>query len=404
MDTFTQLVRPDSTPNEPGIFLTFSGLDDSPRIYSLRSEREHFLVLDILYLWTNFGIDVWLYFVMALTICSILFLMITSLLSATSINELVNGFLQSFWNYFMLSVDMAPTTVSPFLSATILWTCVVFTMFYALHMVLMGTLSTDLTAPITKRSIETLSDLLYDTEFNETQPVIFRQMNMFSVLRNSRLGTQEHALFQKVMANETYNVKVMNMGRQEEAMELGRSMIEDVISGTIAIVENSNFITTGLIYGACYVYPELIRRIKPSQEVFSQSILSGLMSKKTPTEVRAFLQYRLTVFCEMGLVKGSSQTLTKQVLTSVAHLPITTPGQICADKFSLAYRSILDLPWLPFTLAPFKRLIRICLGFIVFATIVLIIEKILHFQRMRKHRRNVTILKVKCRKNRLQTK
>ena len=82
------------------------------------------------------------------------------------------------------------------------------------------------------------------------------------------------------MANETYNVKVTNMGRQEEAMELVRSTIEDVVSGTVAIVENSNFITTGLIKGACYVYPELIRRIKPRQEVFAQSILSGIGVQK----------------------------------------------------------------------------------------------------------------------------
>lgn len=137
---------------------------------------------------------------------------------------------------------MAPTAVSPFLSATILWTFIVFIMFYALHMVLMGTLSTDLTVPITKRSIETLSDLLYETEFNEMQPVIFRRMNIFSVPRKSRIGRQEHALFQKVMANEMYDVKVMNMVRQEEAMELVRSMIEDAASGTISILKNSNSI------------------------------------------------------------------------------------------------------------------------------------------------------------------
>ena len=36
VDIFTQFVRPDSTPCEPGIFMTFFEIDDSPRIYSLR--------------------------------------------------------------------------------------------------------------------------------------------------------------------------------------------------------------------------------------------------------------------------------------------------------------------------------------------------------------------------------
>ena len=72
-DTFIQFVRPDSTPCEPGVLLTFSELDDSPRIYSVRQTSNKYDVRDILYLWTNFDDDVWFYFLYGLVISSVVF-------------------------------------------------------------------------------------------------------------------------------------------------------------------------------------------------------------------------------------------------------------------------------------------------------------------------------------------
>lgn len=57
-NSFLQFVRPDSTPCEPGYFITFSELDDSPKIYSVRPASKEIGVHDILYLWTNFDADV----------------------------------------------------------------------------------------------------------------------------------------------------------------------------------------------------------------------------------------------------------------------------------------------------------------------------------------------------------
>lgn len=116
--------------------------------------------------------------------------------------------------------------------------------------------------------------------------------------------------------------------------------------------------------------------IKPSSEVFAQSMISNLLSKETPPEARALYQHRVTGLCEFGLMKGTCQTVAKNILKIVG-LTISTKGQICADKFSLSYKRELDLPWLPFTLEPFKRLIRLCLGSIAFALMVLVVGKVL---------------------------
>ena len=103
---------------------------------------------------------------------------------------------------------------------------------------------------------------------------------MYSVLKNSRIGTPEHELFEKIVKNESYNVKVADMGRQEEIFQLGTGLLRDVVTGKIVIIENSNIVTMSFTYGACYVHPELVERIKPSREVFAQSMMSSFVIKR----------------------------------------------------------------------------------------------------------------------------
>ena len=50
VDCMTQFVRSDSTPFEPGFFLTFSSFYDEPRIHSMKPQRIAPKTLDILYL------------------------------------------------------------------------------------------------------------------------------------------------------------------------------------------------------------------------------------------------------------------------------------------------------------------------------------------------------------------
>lgn len=56
-------------------------------------------------------------------------------------------------------------------------------------------------------------------------------------------------------------LREIDMVDRQEAVESVRGRIEEIVSGTIVIVENSKYVTNGLVYGACYVCPELIWRI-----------------------------------------------------------------------------------------------------------------------------------------------
>lgn len=381
-DTFTQFVRPDSTPCEPGVFLTFSELDDSPRIYSVRQTTNKTEVRDILYLWTNFDDDVWFYFLDGLIICSVVFAFIPIVMQRRArmkwklkaqIKSMVGIFIGSMWNYFMLSVDMAATMIMPYKSAMILWTTIVIIFFYAFHMVLMGTLSTDLTVPVTLRTIESLKDLLYDPEFNDTQPIIFKQMNMYSVLKNSRNGTDAKVLFEKIRQNES-SVVTVDAKNMQGSIATILGLIEKAVDGEVALIENSQIVDLALIHLACYFNPDLISKIKPANDIISQSMMSLLVSKETPKSVRKFLQYKLVTASELSLMRATISSKGKTMLTTVAQLQITTNGLICGEKFDRTFWHELDLPWDPFPLQPFVRLIQICLGFMVFGFTILVVE------------------------------
>lgn len=121
----------------------------------------------------------------------------------------------------------------------------------------------------------------------------------------------------------------------------------------------------------------MVSQIKPANDIISQSILSGLLSKHTPHSVRKLLQYQTMIIAEASLGKARFQHMMKAMLT-MASVEMSTQGIICSEKFEKKFRYELHLPWGPFTLDPFKRLIRICLAIVFLAFIVLIIEYSYH--------------------------
>ena len=124
----------------------------------------------------------------------------------------------------------------------------------------MGTLSTDLTVPIIKRSIETLNDSLYDSEFDNIEPVISNQLNMYSVLKNSRNGNNEHVLYERIKSNEGLHTMGSYMTRS--AGEIFSKLLSDLASGPIAVIENSHSISFYLRDIECYVDTDVRSRVQ----------------------------------------------------------------------------------------------------------------------------------------------
>ena len=373
--------------------MTFTELDDSPRVFSMKPGSNYSEVLDILYLWANFSQDSWIYLVIALILAAILFQFIVYALSRShSVQDIVNGFFHSFWDFFQLFVDLAPSSVFDFGSAVVLWTSICVSMLYAIHMILMSTLSTDLTVAIVPPSIDSLQELLYDPQFKEIKPVILRQMNMYSTLSHSRNGTDERVLFERLVATENVSIKAVDKDDPRGSLQTVLGILKEASKGQIAIIENSEFVNMYITHGLCYIDPETMAKLKAAKDIVSQSILSVLISKQTPPSVRRFIEYKLLTSCEGGLLQGAAQTLACPMLEKMASIPTSVNGTICSEKFSGVYRNQLDLPWEPMNLEPFKRLLRMLLGWIAFAGFLLVIEHVYH--RMDK-RSKVTVIKPK---------
>ena len=375
MDSFIQAVRPDSTPCEPGIFSPISDMDDSPRVFSSKRESDKIDVQDVLDTLQNFNSETWFFLLFCSLLCSALFRYIDRALSRPRLSphDVVEGFVTSFWNYFQLFVDVAPSTVSTFMSASVLWTSICVAMFYGSHLVLMSTLSTDLMVPFIPRSIESLSDLLYDPEFHETKPVISRQMNMLSVLKQSPPGTDARVLLDRIMQDERTSIRTVDMKNGGSVIQQLGNGFEEAVQGRIAIIENSGIITQYAKCMACYMNPELTSKMYPAKDIILQSASVTLFSKQTPLQVRRLVQHKVTLAAEAGLFQQLFKHLSMIVKESMNILK-STEGMICVEKFDKVFFATLDLDWKALPMDPFWRLTFISLGIILIALIVLLIE------------------------------
>lgn len=154
----------------------------------------------------------------------------------------------------MLGVDLAPTSTGKGISTAVLWTSIVIAFFYAFHIILLSTLSTDLMILTIKPTIETLHDLLYDSSFNVT-PMIIRNLNMYSVLSRTMIGTDENILFNRLLNNDTGQIIVCdpNFENISSLMNVLKYIFDRVQMGYVALVENSHYFML-LSHMLCYIY------------------------------------------------------------------------------------------------------------------------------------------------------
>lgn len=280
--TMLQFVRPDSTPFEPGIFVTSTMFADAPRIYSMRPQRLSSETVDILYLWTNFSLEIWMYLISILTLTTILFLLLNHTFIPTE-SPIRYVMYQSFywpWKYFQISVRifdfMHDTSV---LSLSVLMTSIAMAPYYGYHLILMNTLSSDLTVPVATRSIESLHDLLYKPQFQNVTPVIVRTLNMLNLLSNARNGTDEYVLYKRIIADSNNTIVDFDYSNIDPGYIIGKLMklIRDVANGLSVIIENSYYISIVIKRGGCFFDPGNSSLILGTNEVISPSSLLILL-------------------------------------------------------------------------------------------------------------------------------
>ena len=142
-----------------GHFITFSGFYDAPKIYSHQTNCDSFRLEDILYFLNGYDSNIWLYLFHCLILFTIIFYTIAKMVQISiKFHSFIRYIFEYLWNYFMLSVDVAPTSTGGSFPTSILWTSIVTAFFYAFHIVLMSRVSTDLMVLAIKPTIQTLAD------------------------------------------------------------------------------------------------------------------------------------------------------------------------------------------------------------------------------------------------------
>lgn len=370
-DSSNILIRTDSTPFEPGYFVTFTGMSDTPRIYGKASVRISSETHDILYLWTNFETVFWLYFFIALNICTAIFLMREHVASKSSLilfKRLGKNYLKWNWRYFLLFWDADGYPFPTNSPAIILFFSIVLAMFYGIQMVLMNTLSSDLVVSTSTREIESLRDLLYDPAFQTVTPFISDYYNMYNVLHSSRPNTDESMLF-KVLTERGIIIR--------KASDFEESII-DVAEGRKVLIENSEAISMAGRHYWCNKYPKVWNMIVVSKEPISPSPYSYLISKKFDRNIRVLLEYRIQTVGELGILQGTVEPYIQNLYEQYFGVPEDmSQTLICEQKWKGERQEDLDLPWEPFRLTPFHRLIIMCFWIIATAMVVLVLETVL---------------------------
>lgn len=380
-NTFIQTVRTDSTPNKPGIFVPFPGMHDSPKIYSQKPKVETFIFSDVLYLWTNFTIETWYYFLISFITSSLLFLFFRILLGEKidKVSKMITSCFNYYWNYFMLFVGHSPTTIDSYQSSNILWTFITLAIFYGIHTILMGTLSTDFVVLKTNQSIETLYNFLNEEQFQNITPIIIRNLNMYSVLRNSLPGTNEGKLFQMLSNNQSGEIVVCDLTTTnpealQKALNILFSILNNVVEGKSILIENSFYFDIGSPF-LCALKPEIVSRIKASKEIILPSSLSFLVSKSTPIEAVKLFKHRMTSYAEMGARIAIGKLMPYEASDLDLIPSVSIKSLICSETIeNILWFDGLNLDWAPVKIDSFHRFLLMCFILVIIALIVLIIE------------------------------
>ena len=396
--TMLQFVRPDSTPFEPGIFVAFTYFADAPRIYSMRPQRLSSKTVDILYLWTNFSLQSWMYLISILTLTTILFILLNHTFMPTE-NPIRYVLHQSFywlWKYFQLTLKLFDVMHTSALSLAVLMTSIAISILYAYHMVLMNTLSSDLTVPVVTRSIESLHDLLYEPQFQNVTPVILRALNMLNLLSNARNGTDEYFLYERILADPDNTIIDIDLSNPDVGSVIGKLMelVRDAANGQAVIVENSHYISLVIKRGACSFDPGNSSLILETKEIISPSPLLMLVSKNVTPDSLELFKYRIYTMSELGVLGGFYQTKLSYAYEAFLGKPDKrVEAIVCMEKFDHTFSESLDLPWQPFNVTPFERMGGICIGLVLLTFVVLILEIVWFAQKIASTKRRVACKK-----------
>lgn len=367
---------PYTTPYEPGIFVISPLPIFAPQIYSVPTPPENHLANDVIDLYTNFPILIWLYFLFSFCLCSIILLSIHNLTTkqSSSVYKCIKKWCNIWYDYYRLTINNPPVLIRKIISSTLLWICLIFSTYYAFHCILKNTLSADLSVTVPGRWINTFDELLNDHHFSNYTPSIMTAFNMLNVLSMSRNNSVERNLYDKIIQNGNTSLITITKIDHSNPMSYSMNIFKDISDGVRAIIEDSTIFDIMQVHICCHIIPEFASKIKKSKDVIASAPQAMLLSHNTHPQVVKLFSYRSKSGYELGICDGAARFSFRAPMKKIGY-NANAKGYQCADNFrGKKLMEILDKDWQPMCIQFFSRLFKLIIYCYIFASIILVIE------------------------------
>lgn len=296
-------VRPDSLPFEPGK-MSPPWISADVTILSHRNESKN--VTRQLTEFLTFDYNVYFYSAIVLFFifnCTYAFLELLLTERNKIIRKYFAKYREGFSQTIFLIVDQEMYTPKTLTGMILVLSPCLFA-FFAVHGILLNTISADLVVNVKPQTIDTLDDLL---ELEHIQPVIFKRLYLLELLKASKNRTKLNQLWLKIGHEGVFDVELENIG---SAAPASLKLLEDVESAKKAIIlpqfVNENFLRHFL----CMYSPERAKVIYAAHELFASGIMTFLMSPKVNPYVEKVFSYIMRTILETKMYTGVQRTST----------------------------------------------------------------------------------------------
>lgn len=281
--------------HEPGYFVPSPVPYSVPHIYSKRIYGKSQAGIHVLYVFFNFSPSIWFYWLISMTICSILILLVIQYQSSDHkirFKKISKRLARCTWNYAMLLIDQAPTDVSKKVSCTLIWTIIVIAIYYGIHLVFWSTLSADLTAQSPDYWIDSLQDLLYEPRNLKLVPVTFLQWNTYKTLSVLAKDSDGGLLFDRIESNRDSLVYLPL--RTVDVPWISNTItriVDEILAEKIVLIEEALWIDSFFSELLCYhemFQGKITNMVKSKNSVFSFPAAMILSHSTHPSIVELF--------------------------------------------------------------------------------------------------------------------
>lgn len=291
-----------------------------------------------------------------------------------TISQSTRALLETWWDYFMLFVDLAPTDVSNFVCIQVLWVTIVLAVYYSIHMILYNTQSADMSVTTPGATIKTMNDLLHEEEFKSVKPMIANFNSMVTVLSKSEEGTDSRRMYDKIVS-EGGVLDVEPWKKDYEHIKQAQKIWYQMLDGLVAVIEDSSVLVSYVKHTAYHNNAKLTRRLKISQQVISPGLKGRIVSHDTNYEVYKLYEFRSRALYDLGLAEGEVQYFKTTMFPGYWNVELRGSGFECEESFlgTLIKEFHEELP-LPFPITFYFKLMHVNFILILIAMISLFIE------------------------------